>query len=202
MCIRDSYTTDRQAIYSSLEPGNYEFIIQVKGENEFWDRNSISLKLNISPPFWKTWWFIIGALIIGLLSVYVFFKYRILLYNRDLVRELFRQILKRISKKSKSFVVREGNKNVKIFSSDIAFVKSDGNYLEIHHRTGKITIRHKIGEFLDLVPDPIEFLQLRRSYIVRIDKIEQVGKDYVVVKDEKIKVGSTYTKELHNIKLS
>lgn len=196
-----NYTKERKAIYSSLNPGNYEFIVQVKGENQSWLSNSISLKVNISPPFWKTWWFIVGAFLLGILSIYAFFKYRILLYNKDLVRELIRQLIRRLSPKTKTIVVREGNKNVKIFTKDINYVKSDGNYLEIHHSKGKTTIRHKIGEFIDLVPDPLEFTQIRRSFIVRIDKVEQKGADYVVVNGRKIKVGSTFQQQMKTIKL-
>ena len=98
------------------------------------------------------------------------------MYNKDLVREILRHISNRIKRQEPYIIVREGNLNVKIFSSKIHFVRSDGNYLEIFHDDGKTTVRQKIGEFLEIVPDPLEYVRLRRSYIVRIDKVEQKGK--------------------------
>ncbi|MDX1349767.1 MAG: triple tyrosine motif-containing protein [Putridiphycobacter sp.] len=194
-----NYTTERMALYSNLAPGNYEFIVQVKTKNGIWEDNEQRLGLTIYPPFWLTWWFIFLIIIALIGLIYLFFKFRILSYNRDLIREMLRQILKRIGGKQKSIVVRSGNKNVKLHSDNIKYVKSDGNYLEIYHLDGKTVIRYKIGEFLSLVPDPIEYLQIRRSYIVRIDKIDEIGKDYVVISQHKIKVGSTYLSQLDKI---
>ncbi|MFK8038549.1 MAG: triple tyrosine motif-containing protein [Crocinitomicaceae bacterium] len=195
------YTKNRIANYSGLSPGSYEFIVQVKGENLFWEDQADSVFVVIKPPFWRTWWFLFIAFGSGILLVYIFFKLRILLVNKDLVRELLRQILKRLKRKRKSIIVRAGNKDVKILSHDISYVKSEGNYLEIYHKNGKTVIRHKIGEFLALVPDPIEYLQIRRSYIIRIDKVDQLGKDFVITAKEKIKVGSTYHEEFKKMTL-
>ncbi len=196
-----NYTKERKAIYTNLLPGEYHFMVQIKGENESWEENEIALEIKIHAPFWKTWWFI--SLTIGscIFLVYLFFRFRVLLYNKDLVSELLRQLLKRLKRKSPNIVVKEGNKTVKIQSRDIYYVKSEGNYLEIIHEDGKAIIRHKIGAFLSLVPDPIEFVQIRRSYIVRIDNVQQVGKDYVVVNGQNLKVGSTYLDVLKKIQL-
>ena len=108
--------------------------------------------------------------------IYLFFRFRILLYNADLVREILRQVAKRLKGNSGYIVVKESGKQVKIASASIYFIKSDGNYLEIHHENGKTIVREKIGAFLDLVPDPLEFLRIRRSYIIRIDQVQEKGK--------------------------
>lgn len=49
--------TRRQVTYTNLDPG--EYIFRVKGSNNdgVWNEEGTSLKINISPPFWKTWWF-------------------------------------------------------------------------------------------------------------------------------------------------
>jgi DNA-binding NtrC family response regulator/ligand-binding sensor domain-containing protein len=66
-----NYTgTRRHADYPDLKPG--EYIFRVKGSNNdgLWNEAGISLEIQITPPFWQTWWFrtmvifsIIGAVI-------------------------------------------------------------------------------------------------------------------------------------------
>lgn len=196
-----NYTLSRKALYPNLNPGNYKFIVQVKGENQKWEENAIAFKIRINFPFWKTWWFIISIICSSIILIYSFFKYRILLYNRDIVREILRYILKMTRRKKTYIIVKEGSKEVRIYCHDINYIKSDGNYIEVHHEKGKTIVRYKIGEFLDLVPDPLEYIQIRRSYIIRIDKVEQLGKDFVIIGKEKLKVGSTFLNQLDKIKL-
>lgn len=47
----------QQATYTNLDPGTY--ILQVKAANNdgVWNEVGTSLILNITPPFWATWWF-------------------------------------------------------------------------------------------------------------------------------------------------
>lgn len=195
-----NYTTSRSALYSSLPSGEYTFIVEVKGENADWKTMHKSFSFFISPPFWKTWWFIIAVTAVIILLIYLFFRFRILSYNRDISRELLRQLLKRVRKKPMYVTFREQGKDIRIPTYTICFVKSDGNYLEIHTDQKKYVIRYKIGEFLDLVPDPLEYLRISRSCIVRLDKVQEKSKKDVTVKGEKLTVGETYLDQLEKIK--
>jgi len=49
--------TDRNAVYTNLDPGNYTF--QVRGDNRdgVWDTEGTSFKLIVLSPWWRTWWF-------------------------------------------------------------------------------------------------------------------------------------------------
>ena len=194
-----NYTTSRKILYSSLAPGNYKFIVQVKGENDQWKSSEVSRSFHISPPYWKTMWFRLSLTGFILLLIYLFFRYNILSYNRDIVRELLRQLLKKVSGKKKYVVFREQGKEIKIPTSSIYYVKAEGNYIEIITDHKKHVVRYKIGEFLGTVSDPLEFLRVNRSYIVRIDKVEAKGKAELTVKGEKIPVGETYIDQLQKI---
>lgn len=195
-----NYTQSLSSIYTSLPPGNYTFAVQVKGTNATWEMAQQQFAFVILPPFWKTWWFILFVtLILGVL-VYLFFKLKIFTYNRDITRELLRQILKRLTRKTHYVVFREQGKDIRIPTTAIYYVKADGNYIEIHTYVKKYVIRYKIGEFLSLVPDPLEYIRISRSCIVRLDKIEEKGKKDLTIKGEKIPVGETYLDQLKNIK--
>ncbi|TND08072.1 MAG: signal transduction histidine kinase LytS [Bacteroidetes bacterium] len=195
-----NYTSSREALYSSLPPGTYTFIIQVKGSNQYWDDQEKRIRFTILPPFWKTWWFITGLTVVIVLLIYLFFRYRILSYNRDITRELLRQVLKRFTRKTNYVVFREQGKDIRIPTHTICYVKADGNYIEIHADTQKYLVRFKIGEFLDIVPDPLEYLQISRSYIVRLDKVQAKSKKDVTVNNERLPVGETYLEELKKIR--
>ncbi|MBD3636803.1 MAG: LytTR family transcriptional regulator DNA-binding domain-containing protein [Crocinitomicaceae bacterium] len=198
---RWNYTFNNDVVYTELSPGNYEFIMQVKGENDSWTSGEQRFAFTIYSPYWSTWWFITLIVISVALIIYLFFRYRVLIYNADILREILRQIMKRLRNDKQYLTISEAGKEIKIDTSTICYVKADGNYIEIVTTDQKHIVREKIGNFLDLVPDPLEFIRVKRSFIIRIDKIQEKGKKYVIVNDLKIDVGNTYLKELDKIVL-
>ncbi len=49
-------TSDRQAIFTNTQPGNYQFEVRAKSKNSKWTKAAV-FPLTISPPFWSTIWF-------------------------------------------------------------------------------------------------------------------------------------------------
>jgi ligand-binding sensor domain-containing protein len=49
--------SDNKVTYFNIPPGKY--ILKAKGCNSsgIWNINPLAIKINISPPFWETWWF-------------------------------------------------------------------------------------------------------------------------------------------------
>ena len=196
-----NFTTNRNLIFSALSPGKYRLIVQVKGKNNKWSSNSIDYSFEIAPPFWNTWWFIVSIIIAVILLIYWFFKLRILIYNKDLVREFMRYILHKIRKDKPSVLIKHKGKEIRLNTYDIHYIKTDRNYLELFTQSEKYIIRASISEFLEMVPDKLEFIQVHRSYIVRIEHIKQKGKKELIVLDESIPVGRKYTQELDIVNL-
>jgi ligand-binding sensor domain-containing protein/serine phosphatase RsbU (regulator of sigma subunit) len=63
----------RFASYTNLDPG--EYIFRVKGSNNdgIWNEEGTSVKIIITPPLWKTWWFqIITVLLAAALVVFIY----------------------------------------------------------------------------------------------------------------------------------
>ena len=46
----------RFATYTRLDPGSYTFRVKASNSDGVWNETGRSLKLNITPPPWKTWW--------------------------------------------------------------------------------------------------------------------------------------------------
>jgi ligand-binding sensor domain-containing protein/signal transduction histidine kinase len=67
--------TRHYASYPNLEPGKY--IFRVKGSNNdgVWNEEGTSIAIIISPPWWGTWWFRIGSLIMLFISVGSIIRY-------------------------------------------------------------------------------------------------------------------------------
>ena len=196
-----NYTSDRQVTYEAIPPGSYTFILQCSLDENDWNKAGVSFPILIYPPYYQTLWFRLGIFILISLIVYLFFKFRILSYNRALVKEILRHLLKRVKKKSNDFVIRENGKDIKISSNDVHYIKSAGNYLEIHTDRNVHVIREKLSNFTSLVPDPIEYIQLQRSHIVRIDKITAKSINTISIGETQIKIGHTYLKKLKEIQL-
>lgn len=64
----------RVATYTNLNPGKYTFKIKGLDNQGNWSKKIRTLRVIITPPFWKTWWFIATAIMI--LAAGVFFIYR------------------------------------------------------------------------------------------------------------------------------
>ena len=131
--------------------------------------------------------------------VYWFFKVRVLTYNQDVSRELMRLAIKRLKRKELFYRFRSNGEDFKIPTHEILYINSQGNYLDIVTTKKTYTIRCKIGDFITDTPDSLEYLRVHRSYIIRIDQVSGKGRNWVVIKDQKIPVGETYLYELDKI---
>lgn len=194
-----NYTNERKIAYEFIPPGDYELQVQVLEDNRLFSDEMIRLPITIRSPFWTTWWFVAGVLMLLGALIYLFFRVKVLTYNQDIIRELLRLWVRKIKKKEKYFVFREQGKEIRIKTNTILYVKSSGNYMDIVTEEKTYVMRCKIGDFINKVPDPLEFLRVHRSYIIRIDKVEQKTKKSVFIMKAEIPVGDTYLEQLDKI---
>lgn len=191
-------TKKRTISFPSLSPGNYTFQAKAKVFNNTKD-TLVHYAFKILPPFWKSWWFYSICTLLFLGIIYLFFKIRVLTYNKDIFRELIRLAIKRLKRKEQFYNFRSNGEDFKIATHEIQYINSQGNYLDIITSQKKYTIRCKIGDFISTTPDGLEYLRVHRSYIIRIDQVSSKGKNWVVINDHKIPVGETYLKQLDKI---
>ncbi|MGN6639948.1 MAG: ATP-binding protein, partial [Mucilaginibacter sp.] len=73
-----NYVGSRNAAsYTNLPPGHYLFKVKYRNSAGLWSPVTDALNITIVPPFWKTWWFEILALIAVVGLIYGLFKYRV-----------------------------------------------------------------------------------------------------------------------------
>ncbi|QEC44591.1 hybrid sensor histidine kinase/response regulator transcription factor [Pseudobacter ginsenosidimutans] len=77
------------ANYSALLPGNYTLLLNATDPNGEWSPAITSIKVNIEPPFWRTWWawalYILAVL--ALIRWYLVFRERRLQIQQNLLFE-------------------------------------------------------------------------------------------------------------------
>lgn len=78
------YTTEPSAVYTNVPPGEYTFWCKGSNNDGVWGE-PVSLKLRITPPFWKTWWAysIYAVLFAGLVFFVTYHFYLRALYKRN-----------------------------------------------------------------------------------------------------------------------
>jgi signal transduction histidine kinase/CheY-like chemotaxis protein/ligand-binding sensor domain-containing protein len=69
--------TQRKATYTNLDPGHYVFRVIASNNDGTWNLEGVSISLTVTPPFWATWWFRTGILLVVLGGAISFYKSRI-----------------------------------------------------------------------------------------------------------------------------
>ncbi|MBD3414832.1 MAG: histidine kinase [Candidatus Aminicenantes bacterium] len=91
----------RYATYSHITPGRFTFHVQGSNNDGLWNQEGASVRIVISPPFWKTLWFQ-GLLIIFILSSIVFVFLVRTRYIRRQARMLQKTVRERTSELEKA----------------------------------------------------------------------------------------------------
>ncbi|MBX2993138.1 MAG: ATP-binding protein, partial [Bacteroidetes bacterium] len=54
----------RNATYAHLVPGSYTFRVKASNGDGVEDEKGLALAIHIRPPFWQTWWFLSGCIVV------------------------------------------------------------------------------------------------------------------------------------------
>lgn len=73
----DTNSSNRKITYTNLDPGEYVFKVKAANEDGEWSNEVKELRINISPPFWRTFWFYILCALVLFTLLYVVFKIRL-----------------------------------------------------------------------------------------------------------------------------
>jgi serine phosphatase RsbU (regulator of sigma subunit) len=69
-------TTQTERDYPGLAPGTYTFKVKAVGANGIWNAEPVTFTFTISPPWYRTIWFYIICVILFVVIVYAYIKYR------------------------------------------------------------------------------------------------------------------------------
>ncbi|MFO7670063.1 MAG: two-component regulator propeller domain-containing protein [Bacteroidales bacterium] len=81
--------TNHSATYTNLDPGEYTFRVKASNNDDIWNEEGTSVKVIITPPFWKTLAFkmiaILFAVMLILLTFYI--RFRQIIHRNKLLNE-------------------------------------------------------------------------------------------------------------------
>jgi ligand-binding sensor domain-containing protein len=78
-----SYDAETKAVFTNLPDGNYSFKINGLLLSHPGQITEKEIQFRILPPWWKTWWFILGIFTLIVTGSFLFIRYRINLIKRE-----------------------------------------------------------------------------------------------------------------------
>ncbi len=91
--------------------------------------------------------------------------------------------------------IKDKFKYTKLSLKDILWIKSDGNYLEIHTSNRVEVIRATMSGFIEKL-NINTFFRTHKSYIVNLDYLTKFETPYVTIVDTKIPISRTFADDL------
>lgn len=78
-------TSKTEATYSSLPPGKYKFLLKAMNNDGVWNNEPAVFEFEISPPWYKTWWFysICAIVLISSITIYNYVKTKKLIADKQ-----------------------------------------------------------------------------------------------------------------------
>lgn len=128
------------------------------------------------------------------MAVYKHQKDSALLKERDFLYSL----VENKDEKAKDILfVKSNSRLVKVYLKDIYFVEALKDYVIINTEFARYTVHSTMKE-LDRKLGNVEFVRVHRSFIARLDKIQSIDNQNVILENEKkiIPVGGSYREEL------
>lgn len=101
-----------------------------------------------------------------------------------------------ITSQEKTIFIKADSRLVQINTEDILFIEALGNYMRIY-TTGdqKYTILSTMKDIIGKLSTE-DFVRVHRSFIVRLDKIESIEDNYIVISKKQINIGKAYKDDL------
>lgn len=108
-------TLDNKAVFTNIAPGNYEFQVLSANNDDIWNNKPVSVKFKIKAPFWQNLWFILSALTLLIIFIYLIINLRVKSL-RKAKENLELQVNKRTSELNLQTIILEKT-NIKITDS-------------------------------------------------------------------------------------
>ena len=96
-----------------------------------------------------------------------------------------------ITTKGETIFIKSDSKLVQINTNQIYWIEALGNYMRVITEDGKYTILSTMKDVANKLPSD-DFVRVHRSFIVRLDKIESIEDNYIIINENQINIGKAY----------
>lgn len=97
-------------------------------------------------------------------------------------------------KKPDYIFIKADKKSTKVNFDDILFIEGLGDYIKIQLENKKIISNLTMKKILDLLPEN-KFYRIHKSFIVSLEKIENIEGNSVKVRNQRLPVGNSYRQD-------
>ncbi|MFY0599780.1 MAG: response regulator [Cyclobacteriaceae bacterium] len=159
---------NRKAKYTNVPPGRYQFLVKSRNSEGIWN-SPTELKINVHPPFFKTWWFrtLIGLMLVISMLLFVWYRHKQRVLLERLVKSRTIQLEKEKNKAEKAAKVKADflsvmsheirtPMNAVIATSHFLNEENTNPALEEHLNI----LTHSSGNLLTLIDNILSFNQL------------------------------------------
>lgn len=96
-------------------------------------------------------------------------------------------------------IIEESSLKIKLNLNSIYYVISDGNYLDLHLKNKKYTIRDKLSSFLDNLPNKDILVQTHLRYAVNINKVTAININNLLIDENIIPISKSHKHKIFEI---
>jgi len=100
-----------------------------------------------------------------------------------------------ITTKDKTIFIKSDSRLVQISTEDILWIEALGNYMRIFTVDNKFTILSTMKDIVTKLPSD-QFTRVHRSFVIRVDKINSIEDNYILIGSKQISIGKAYKDEL------
>ncbi|MEL6556598.1 MAG: LytTR family DNA-binding domain-containing protein [Bacteroidota bacterium] len=93
--------------------------------------------------------------------------------------------------RGQNIFLRSDKKHIQVNTDDILFLEAAGNYLKVLTKEKTITIREKISDLMQKLPEG-EFIQVHKSFVVAKNHIESIEGNRIIIREHTVPIGNTY----------
>lgn len=98
-------------------------------------------------------------------------------------------------KNTNCFFIKVNSTIERIELNSILYIEAAVDYVQIYSSNGKYLLNSSLNKIIEQLPED-EFVRVHRSNIVRIDKIEKIEGNILVLNNQIIQIGKSYKEDL------
>ncbi|MFZ9047158.1 MAG: LytR/AlgR family response regulator transcription factor, partial [Cyclobacteriaceae bacterium] len=111
-------------------------------------------------------------------------------FKESEINALVKMLEKR--KRDDFVVLLDGKKEIRLKLDDIVYLEANTPYVNIHLKSGNISVRSSIVKLIDKLSDQMRIQRIHKAYAVAESKIESKAPTYIVVNGVKLPFSKKY----------
>ncbi|WP_367997815.1 LytR/AlgR family response regulator transcription factor [Tenacibaculum soleae] len=117
---------------------------------------------------------------------------------KDVTNVVQKQVLEEISISEKRIFLRQNKSYLQVEIDVILFIEASGNYTKVITKDETITIREKVSDLLESLPNN-DFIQVHKSFAIATKYIKKIEGNRIHIDSHIIPIGKLYKANLNKI---